>query len=106
MRLLGEELRAAKNDLGRLVTPDRDTIVEGHAGVCARYTDTAHSQWEGRSHHVSAGPEAILVDGDEARALTYAFPPTSGGNESAARRREYDVSQRQRDGARMRLIVS
>jgi hypothetical protein len=60
-------------DLGRLVTPERDTIVEGHAGVQARYTDHAHSQWEGRSHHVSAGPEAILIDGDEARALTYAM---------------------------------
>lgn len=60
-------------DLGRLVTPERDTIVAGHAGVRARYTDPAHSQWEGRSHHVSAGPEAILVDGDDARALTYAI---------------------------------
>lgn len=60
-------------DLGRLVTPERDTIVEGHAGVHARYTDRGHSQWEGRSHHVSAGPEAILVEGDEARALTYAM---------------------------------
>lgn len=60
-------------DLGRLVTADRDTIVEGHAEVHARYTDAAHSQWEGRSHHVSAGPEAILVEGDEARALTYAM---------------------------------
>jgi ketosteroid isomerase-like protein len=60
-------------DLGRLVTPERDTIVEGHVGVRARYTDTAHSQWEGRSHHLSAGPEAILVDGDNARALTYAI---------------------------------
>lgn len=60
-------------DLGRLVTPERDTIVEGHAGVHARYTDHAHSQWEGKSHHVSAGPEAILVHGDEARALTYAM---------------------------------
>jgi hypothetical protein len=59
-------------DLGRLVSPDVDTIVEGHAGVAARYTDHAHSQWEGRSHHVSAGPEAILVDGDSAQALTYA----------------------------------
>jgi ketosteroid isomerase-like protein len=59
-------------NLGRLVTPEHDTIVEGHAGVRARYTDHAHSQWEGRSHHVSAGPEAILVDGDAARALTYA----------------------------------
>jgi ketosteroid isomerase-like protein len=60
-------------DLGRLVRPDVDTIVEGHAGVHARYTDHAHSQWEGRSHHASAGPEAILVDGDQARALTYAI---------------------------------
>jgi ketosteroid isomerase-like protein len=60
-------------DLGRLVTPERDTIIEGHAGVHARYTDRAHSQWEGRSHHVSAGPEAIIVDGDEAQALTYAI---------------------------------
>jgi ketosteroid isomerase-like protein len=60
-------------NLGRMVTPERDTIVEGHAGVRARYTDSAHSMWEGRSHHVSAGPEAILVDGDEARALTYAI---------------------------------
>jgi ketosteroid isomerase-like protein len=60
-------------NLGRLVTPERDTIIAGHAGVRARYTDHAHSQWEGRSHHVSAGPEAILVDGDEARALTYAM---------------------------------
>jgi hypothetical protein len=60
-------------DLGRLVTPERDTIVEGHAGVHARYTDHGHSQWEGRSHHVSAGPEAILIEGDEARALTYAM---------------------------------
>jgi ketosteroid isomerase-like protein len=60
-------------DLGRLVSPDFDTIVEGHAGVRARYTDPAHSSWEGRSHHLSAGPEAILVDGDEARALTYAI---------------------------------
>jgi ketosteroid isomerase-like protein len=60
-------------DLGRLVSPERDTIVAGHAAVRARYTDHAHSQWEGRSHHLSAGPEAILVDGDEARALTYAI---------------------------------
>ena len=59
--------------LGRLVSPDFDTIVVGHAGVHARYTDPAHSQWEGRSHHLSAGPEAILADGDEARALTYAM---------------------------------
>ncbi len=60
-------------DLGRLVSPDFDTIVEGHRGVHARYTDQAHSQWEGRSHHLSAGPEAILIEGDGARALTYAI---------------------------------
>lgn len=59
-------------DLGRLVHPDFDTIVEGHAGVHARYTDPAHSGWEGRSHHLSGGPQAICIDGDQAQAATYA----------------------------------
>jgi ketosteroid isomerase-like protein len=60
-------------DLGRLVRPDVDTIISGHAGVHARYTDHAHSQWEGRSHHLSAGPSQILIDGDGAKAVTYAI---------------------------------
>jgi hypothetical protein len=60
-------------DLGRLVRPDADTIVRGHAGVLARYTDPAHSGWEGRSHHLSGGPQAICIDGDEAEAVTYAI---------------------------------
>ena len=60
-------------DLGRLVSPDFDTIVKGHAGVRARYTDPSHSQWEGRSHHLSGGPQAICITGEEALAATYAI---------------------------------
>jgi len=60
-------------DLGRLVSPDFDTIVKGHAGVHARYTDPAHSSWEGKSHHLSGGPQAICIDGDQAQAVTYAI---------------------------------
>ena len=60
-------------DLGRLVRPDVDTIVTGHDGVHARYTDHAHSQWEGRSHHLSAGPSQVVIAGDDGRAVTYAI---------------------------------
>jgi hypothetical protein len=60
-------------DLGRLVRPDADTIVEGLDGVRARYTDPGHAGWEGKSHHLSAGPVAIVVDGDEAQAVGYAM---------------------------------
>jgi hypothetical protein len=60
-------------DLGRLVAPDIDTVIHGHAGVRARYTDPDHAAWEGRSHHLSAGPQPICITGDTAEAITYAM---------------------------------
>jgi ketosteroid isomerase-like protein len=90
-------------DLGRLVSPDVDTVVAGHAGVRARYTDPAHSQWEGRSHHLSAGPEAILVDRDEARALTYAITTMLIDGAPKAIVTGFNVWRLRRSGGRWRI---
>jgi hypothetical protein len=70
-------------DLGRLVTPDADTIVEGLDTVRARYNAPGASARHGLSHHLAGGPEAIVIDGDEAQAVTYAL--NSGLVDGAAR---------------------
>jgi SnoaL-like domain len=59
-------------DLGRLVSPDKITIVEGHSDLMERYLDPGHTKWEGRSQHLSGGPQAIHVAGDAANAVDYA----------------------------------
>jgi hypothetical protein len=59
-------------DLGRIASPNVDTIVRGRAQVYERYVESDHRKWEGRSQHLSAGPQAICIDNDEARAITYA----------------------------------
>jgi hypothetical protein len=59
-------------DLGRLINPDADTVVEGIETVRARYTAPGASR-AGKMHHFAGGPQAILIDGDEAQAVTYAL---------------------------------
>ena len=59
-------------DLGRLLAPGADTIIEGIEAVRARYT-VAGSSRAGKMHHLAGGPQAILIDGDEAQAVTYAL---------------------------------
>jgi hypothetical protein len=60
-------------DLGRLVTPDADTVIAGIDALRARYSAPGASAREGRSHHFAGGPQAILIDGDEAQAVSYAL---------------------------------
>jgi hypothetical protein len=59
-------------DLGRLINPDADTVVEGITAVRARYGVPGAGR-EGKMHHLAGGPQAILIDGDEAQAVTYAL---------------------------------
>ena len=70
-------------DLGRLVRPDADTVVEGLETVRARYSAPGASAREGRSHHFAGGPVAIVIDGDEAQAVSYAL--NSGLADGAAK---------------------
>jgi hypothetical protein len=60
-------------DLGRLVTPDRDTLIEGIDAIRARYATPAASARLGQSHHLAGGPQAIVIDGDQAQAVSYAL---------------------------------
>ena len=60
-------------DLGRLVTPDADTVIEGIESVRARYSAPGATAREGKSHHLAGGPSAIVIDGDEAQAVSYAL---------------------------------
>lgn len=60
-------------DLGRLVRPDADTVIEGIETVRARYSAPGAAAREGKSHHFAGGPLAILIDGDEAQAASYAL---------------------------------
>ena len=59
-------------DLGRLINPDVDTVIEGIAAVRARYGVPGAGR-EGKMHHLAGGPQAVLIDGDEAQAVTYAL---------------------------------
>ncbi len=59
-------------DLGRLINPEADTVVEGIDAVRARYAAPGASR-AGKMHHFAGGPQAILIDGDEAQAVTYAL---------------------------------
>jgi hypothetical protein len=60
-------------DLGRLVMPDRDTLIEGIDAVRARYAAPGASAQLGQSHHFAGGPQAIVIDGDQAQAVSYAL---------------------------------
>ena len=59
-------------DLGRLINPQADTVIEGIGAVRARYGAPGAGR-EGKMHHLAGGPQAILIDGDEAQAVTYAL---------------------------------
>lgn len=59
-------------DLGRLINPDADTVVAGIDALRARYTAPGASR-AGKMHHLAGGPQAILIDGDDAQAVTYAL---------------------------------
>jgi hypothetical protein len=70
-------------DLGRLVTPDHDTLIEGIDAVRARYAAPGASARLGQSHHLAGGPQAIIIDGDTAQAVSYAL--NSGLADGAAK---------------------
>jgi hypothetical protein len=70
-------------DLGRLLSPDANIVIEGIEAVRARYSSPAATLGAGVTHHCSSRPEALCIIGDEARVATYAL--SSGLVDGASR---------------------
>ena len=61
-------------DLGRVLKPDVETIVEGRDRLLEDvYFEPGHRAAEGRTQHLRSGPQIIQVAGEEAQAVTYAM---------------------------------
>jgi ketosteroid isomerase-like protein len=57
-------------DLGSVVPASMDPLVQGRDALRARYAKHASTV---PTHHLAAGPEAIVISGDEAQAIAYTF---------------------------------
>ncbi len=90
-------------DIGRLINPEADTIVDGIEAVRARYTAPNASAGEGRMHHCAGGPTAILIDGDEAEAATYALSSGLADGKPRMNVTGFNVFRFRREGSRWKI---